>query len=52
MVTCGTYQVRTVGCQTNVHDSERLSGLIADTGYGPAPAGADHRRRGPGTQGQ
>ncbi|MBX8691534.1 hypothetical protein GO011_29255, partial [Mycobacterium sp. 20091114027_K0903767] len=23
-----TYQVRTYGCQMNVHDSERLSGLL------------------------
>ena len=25
-----TYQVRTYGCQMNVHDSERLSGLLED----------------------
>ena len=24
-----TYRVRTYGCQMNVHDSERLSGLLA-----------------------
>ncbi|RYH28925.1 MAG: hypothetical protein EON54_22915, partial [Alcaligenaceae bacterium] len=23
-----TYEVRTYGCQMNVHDSERLSGLL------------------------
>ncbi|HWM03989.1 MAG TPA: tRNA (N6-isopentenyl adenosine(37)-C2)-methylthiotransferase MiaB [Actinophytocola sp.] len=34
-----TYQVRTFGCQMNVHDSERLAGLLEDAGY--APAGAD-----------
>jgi tRNA-2-methylthio-N6-dimethylallyladenosine synthase len=35
-----TYQVRTFGCQMNVHDSERLAGLLEDAGYAPA-AGAD-----------
>src|SRR3954451_18075564 len=28
-----TYEVRTYGCQMNVHDSERLSGLLDDAGY-------------------
>ncbi|KRV51470.1 (dimethylallyl)adenosine tRNA methylthiotransferase [Wenjunlia vitaminophila] len=28
-----TYAVRTYGCQMNVHDSERLSGLLEDAGY-------------------
>ncbi len=28
-----TYQVRTYGCQMNVHDSERLSGLLEQAGY-------------------
>src|ERR1700727_1866092 len=28
-----TYQLRTYGCQMNVHDSERLSGLLEDAGY-------------------
>jgi tRNA-2-methylthio-N6-dimethylallyladenosine synthase len=32
-----TYQVRTYGCQMNVHDSERLTGLLEDAGYVPAP---------------
>ncbi|GAA3288902.1 tRNA (N6-isopentenyl adenosine(37)-C2)-methylthiotransferase MiaB [Arthrobacter citreus] len=31
-----TYQVRTFGCQMNVHDSERISGLLEDAGYVPA----------------
>ncbi len=31
-----TYEVRTFGCQMNVHDSERLSGLLEDAGYAPA----------------
>jgi len=28
-----TYEVRTHGCQMNVHDSERLTGLLEDAGY-------------------
>ena len=32
-----TYQVRTYGCQMNVHDSERLSGLLEDAGYTRTP---------------
>jgi tRNA-2-methylthio-N6-dimethylallyladenosine synthase len=28
-----TYQVRTFGCQMNVHDSERLAGLLEAAGY-------------------
>ncbi|WP_278263989.1 tRNA (N6-isopentenyl adenosine(37)-C2)-methylthiotransferase MiaB [Nocardia sp. AG03] len=28
-----SYEVRTFGCQMNVHDSERLSGLLEDAGY-------------------
>ncbi|URM89365.1 tRNA (N6-isopentenyl adenosine(37)-C2)-methylthiotransferase MiaB [Streptomyces sp. MRC013] len=36
-----TYAVRTYGCQMNVHDSERLSGLLEDAGYARAPEGAD-----------
>ncbi|MCW2505793.1 MAG: modification enzyme MiaB family [Actinomycetia bacterium] len=28
-----TYEVRTYGCQMNVHDSERLSGLLEGAGY-------------------
>jgi tRNA-2-methylthio-N6-dimethylallyladenosine synthase len=34
-----TYQVRTFGCQMNVHDSERLAGLLEDAGYVPAGDG-------------
>ena len=34
-----TYEVRTYGCQMNVHDSERLSGLLEGAGYVRAPAG-------------
>ena len=28
-----TYEVRTFGCQMNVHDSERISGLLEEAGY-------------------
>ena len=31
-----TYEVRTYGCQMNVHDSERISGLLESAGYTPA----------------
>ena len=37
----GTYQVRTFGCQMNVHDSERLSGLLDTAGYTAADPAAD-----------
>src|SRR3954465_7728899 len=36
-----TYRVRTYGCQMNVHDSERLSGLLEEAGYTAAPEGSD-----------
>ncbi|NPD03830.1 tRNA (N6-isopentenyl adenosine(37)-C2)-methylthiotransferase MiaB [Nocardioides sp. zg-1308] len=36
-----TYQVKTHGCQMNVHDSERLSGLLEDAGY--VRAGTDQQ---------
>src|SRR3954447_8979511 len=36
-----TYRVRTYGCQMNVHDSERLSGLLEAAGYAPALEGED-----------
>jgi tRNA-2-methylthio-N6-dimethylallyladenosine synthase len=32
-----TYEVRTYGCQMNVHDSERLTGLLEDAGYVAVP---------------
>jgi tRNA-2-methylthio-N6-dimethylallyladenosine synthase len=41
-----TYEVRTYGCQMNVHDSERLRGLLEDAGYAafdPAAAPADEQ---------
>ncbi|CAM01066.1 tRNA-i(6)A37 thiotransferase enzyme MiaB [Saccharopolyspora erythraea NRRL 2338] len=28
-----SYQIRTYGCQMNVHDSERLAGMLEDAGY-------------------
>ncbi|MGV3148665.1 tRNA (N6-isopentenyl adenosine(37)-C2)-methylthiotransferase MiaB [Rothia nasimurium] len=34
-----TYEVRTFGCQMNVHDSERMSGLLEASGYVPAEEG-------------
>jgi tRNA-2-methylthio-N6-dimethylallyladenosine synthase len=34
-----TYEVRTFGCQMNVHDSERLSGSLESAGYIPANPG-------------
>jgi len=36
-----SYEVKTFGCQMNVHDSERLSGLLEDAGYVQAEVGAD-----------
>ncbi len=35
-----TYEVRTYGCQMNVHDSERLGGLLETDGYVRAEDGA------------
>jgi tRNA-2-methylthio-N6-dimethylallyladenosine synthase len=37
--TARTYEVKTYGCQMNVHDSERLSGLLEDAGYVAAADG-------------
>ena len=34
-----TYEVRTYGCQMNVHDSERLAGMLEGSGMVPAAAG-------------
>lgn len=36
-----TYEVRTFGCQMNVHDSERLSGLLEENGYLRASEGEE-----------
>src|ERR1022692_759738 len=35
-----TYQIRTHGCQMNMHDSERLAGLLEEAGYRPVPGDA------------
>ena len=40
-----TYEVRTYGCQMNVHDSERLTGLLEEAGYVAAPGRRAGRRR-------
>lgn len=34
-----TYEVKTYGCQMNVHDSERMAGLLESHGYIPASTG-------------
>jgi tRNA-2-methylthio-N6-dimethylallyladenosine synthase len=34
-----TYQIRTYGCQMNMHDSERLAGLLEEAGYRRATEG-------------
>jgi tRNA-2-methylthio-N6-dimethylallyladenosine synthase len=34
-MTARTYEIRTYGCQMNVHDSERLAGLLEQAGYRP-----------------
>ncbi|MBP2473698.1 tRNA-2-methylthio-N6-dimethylallyladenosine synthase [Crossiella equi] len=34
-----SYEIRTYGCQMNVHDSERLAGLMEDAGYVRAGTG-------------
>ena len=36
-----TYAVETFGCQMNVHDSERLGGLLQQAGYAPAGSAED-----------
>jgi tRNA-2-methylthio-N6-dimethylallyladenosine synthase len=36
-----TYQIRTFGCQMNVHDSERLAGLMEQAGYAEAAESGD-----------
>ena len=36
-----TYVIQTLGCQMNVHDSERIAGSLDAAGYTPAPAGSD-----------
>ncbi|MGD9483996.1 tRNA (N6-isopentenyl adenosine(37)-C2)-methylthiotransferase MiaB [Streptomyces sp. TRM70308] len=40
-MTAKTYELRTFGCQMNVHDSERMAGLLEQAGYVRAPDDAD-----------
>ena len=37
-MTTKRYALRTYGCQMNVHDSEKLAGLLADSGLEPVSA--------------
>src|ERR1700729_4395160 len=39
MARSGTFEIRTYGCQMNMHDSERLAGLLEEAGYHPAASG-------------
>ena len=34
-----TYTVETYGCQMNVHDSERIAGLLDEAGFVPVITG-------------
>ncbi len=36
-----TYVIQTLGCQMNVHDSERIAGSLDAAGYLPAPEGTE-----------
>ena len=36
-----TFAIRTHGCQMNVHDSERLAGVLVEAGWEPAPPDDD-----------
>ncbi|MBU6380583.1 MAG: tRNA (N6-isopentenyl adenosine(37)-C2)-methylthiotransferase MiaB, partial [Acidobacteria bacterium] len=36
-----TYVIQTLGCQMNVHDSERIAGSLDAAGYIPAEEGSD-----------
>src|SRR5260370_16713544 len=40
-VTQRSFEIRTYGCQMNMHDSERLAGLLESAGYQRVAAGAD-----------
>lgn len=40
-MTALTYEIRTYGCQMNVHDSERIAGLLEASGYRRADAADD-----------
>jgi hypothetical protein len=34
-----TYEVRTHGCQMNMHESERIAGMLDEAGYAPVADG-------------
>src|ERR1022692_4645262 len=36
-----TFEIRTYGCQMNMHDSERLAGLLEQAGYRKSADGAE-----------
>jgi len=36
-----TFEIRTYGCQMNMHDSERLAGLLEEAGYRKSAVGAE-----------
>jgi tRNA-2-methylthio-N6-dimethylallyladenosine synthase len=36
-----TFEIRTYGCQMNMHDSERLAGLLEEAGYRRSAAGGE-----------
>jgi len=38
-VVTGTYEVRTHGCQMNMHESERIAGMLDEAGYAPVADG-------------
>ena len=40
-MTAKTYELRTFGCQMNVHDSERMAGLLEQAGYEATGDAAD-----------
>jgi tRNA A37 methylthiotransferase MiaB len=37
-----TYTVETYGCQMNVHDSERIAGLLDEAGFMPTSSSLTH----------
>lgn len=40
-MTARTYSIQTLGCQMNVHDSERIAGSLDAAGYVPVPIGGE-----------
>ncbi|MCL2803383.1 MAG: tRNA (N6-isopentenyl adenosine(37)-C2)-methylthiotransferase MiaB [Micrococcales bacterium] len=41
-----TYAIRTLGCQMNLHDAERMAGLLEEAGYVPVPGQGGIRTQG------